>query len=132
MVARCTQPSNPAYAYYKAQGITVCDRWRDFGNFLADVGERPTLGHSIDRHPNKSGNYEPGNVRWATKKEQSNNRVDNTIVEFRGTKMALADLARLVNIPYERLRTRIVRKGWSVEEAVTAPYSKGRRRDLGY
>lgn len=56
-------------------GITVCERWRDsFENFLADMGERPSKAHSIDRFPNRDGNYEPGNCRWATAIEQSRNR----------------------------------------------------------
>lgn len=131
MVGRCTQPSSPAFAYYQSQGVTICERWRSFENFLADMGERPTLGHSIDRHPDMTGNYEPGNCRWATKKQQANNRKDNTFVEFRGTQMTIADLARFANVPYELLQKRIVRFKWPIEEAVTRPLSRGRRRDLG-
>jgi hypothetical protein len=55
------------------EDVTVCERWRSFENFLADMGERPP-GRSIDRWPNPAGNYEPGNCRWATHREQSLNK----------------------------------------------------------
>jgi hypothetical protein len=74
MKARCGNPNGANYANYGARGITICDRWiESFENFLADMGERPGPGHSLDRiDPN--GNYEPGNCRWATSKEQYENR----------------------------------------------------------
>jgi hypothetical protein len=74
MKARCYYPKNPDWRNYGGRGIAVCDRWRNsFENFLADMGPRPE-GKSIDRFPDKDGNYEPGNCRWATMKEQQNNR----------------------------------------------------------
>lgn len=72
MIQRCTNPKNHKYPNYGARGITVCERWLTFENFLADVGERPD-GLTLDRKDN-DGNYEPGNVRWATHKQQANNR----------------------------------------------------------
>lgn len=72
MKTRCFNPKCKAYKHYGGRGITVCKRWMNFENFLADMGERPE-GMSIDRFPNNDGNYEPGNCRWATQQQQSEN-----------------------------------------------------------
>lgn len=73
MLERCRNKNHHAYKDYGGRGITVCERWFKFENFFADMGRRPE-GRSIDRYPNKDGNYEPGNCRWATPKEQIDNR----------------------------------------------------------
>ncbi len=73
MRARCLRPSHPSYKNYGGRGVTVCDEWESFEQFLQDVGRRPGPGYSIDRVDNDGG-YEPGNVRWATVAQQAANK----------------------------------------------------------
>lgn len=70
MKQRCNDPNHGNYRYYGGRGIRICARWRNFALFVADMGPRPTPHHTVDRIDN-DGNYEPGNVRWATWKEQN-------------------------------------------------------------
>lgn len=73
MIQRCTNPKNKSFPNYGGRGVRVCERWLDFSNFLADMPERPSPEHTIDRQ-NNDGHYEPSNVRWATRTEQNRNR----------------------------------------------------------
>ena len=130
MISRCTQPSTPAFAHYKKRGITVCERWRDFENFLADMGLRQE-GLTLERIDNDRG-YEPGNCRWATRREQANNRVTNVRFEYSGRSFTFAELVRETGADKERLRSRLLRgKGgpWTVEAALTTPPRRGHRTD---
>ena len=72
MIRRCTDPAADSFEYYGARGISVCDRWLDFGSFFADMGPAPD-GKTLDRI-NPDGNYEPANCRWATSLEQASNK----------------------------------------------------------
>jgi len=77
MIYRCTNPKSNAYRWYGARGIKVCNRWlNSFEAFLKDAGKKPSPKYSIDRI-NVDGNYEPGNIKWATRKEQTNNQRNN-------------------------------------------------------
>lgn len=82
MMSRCYKPHDNRYGAYGARGIRVCERWHDFSNFYADMGDRPA-GRSIDRI-DVNGHYEPGNCRWATAKEQAHNTRTNRRIEMDG------------------------------------------------
>lgn len=89
MHGRCSNPRNKSYRLYGGRGVRVCERWHDFRLFLDDMGPRPTLAHSIDRI-DSNGNYEPGNCRWATPKEQSRNCRSNRMLTHGGETKTLS------------------------------------------
>lgn len=95
MRARCLNPSNHAFAYYGGRGITVCERWASFANFVEDMGPKPSSKHSIDRIDN-DGNYEPSNCRWATPREQAANRRSSVWITHAGKRMVAAEWARAI------------------------------------
>jgi hypothetical protein len=80
MFTRCENPKAPNFKYYGGRGIKICERWRDFDLFIADMGERPS-GTSLDRFPDGDGDYEPGNCRWATAHSQITNRSNGALTE---------------------------------------------------
>jgi hypothetical protein len=119
MKQRCYNPDNPSHRYYGARGITVCDRWKaSFEAFISDLGPRPD-GTSLDRI-DVNGNYEPGNCRWATPKEQANNKTDNRTVSYRGLTTNLKSLCEYVNVKYDLVRERL-NAGWSIDDAINQP-----------
>jgi hypothetical protein len=115
MRQRCFNPRHHAYADYGGRGVTVCERWADsFENFYADVGPRPK-GKSLDRYPDTNGHYEPCNVRWATQREQCNNKRNNVIVCFEGKTQTIVEWARELQVKPGALYAR-ARKGMSPKE----------------
>lgn len=107
MVQRCTLVTSNSYAGYGAKGITVDPRWLAFEAFLADMGERPA-GTSLDRWPNPTGNYEPGNCRWATPTEQSRNKSSGLLlVTARGETKCVAEWCSIQGLPQSRVYMRI-------------------------
>lgn len=118
--SRCGNPNVRQYANYGGRGISVCERWSDFENFVADMGPRPK-GFTLERIDN-DGNYEPSNCRWASRQDQNNNRRSNRIVEFRGERMSLGNAVQLsgATASYGSIKSRL-RRGWSLEDALAQP-----------
>lgn len=120
IMSRCYNKNRTSYQLYGALGIIVADRWHDFANFLADMGPRPSSKHTVDRFPNGDGNYEPGNCRWATMKEQGNNRKNNVLLTKDGKTQTARqweeELGLCSGLIYARLKL-----GWTEEEALSEP-----------
>lgn len=109
MRARCSNPRNRAWKYYGGRGIKVCERWDTFENFLADMGEKPP-GLTIDRRDNNQ-NYEPGNCRWATQKEQGRNSRHNRVIRHNGETRCLSEWGEVTGIKRATIWGRM-RRGW--------------------
>lgn len=104
IIQRCTNPARRSWKDYGGRGVTVCAAWRDFACFIADIGTAPSPAHSVDRvDPN--GNYEPGNCRWATRREQANNtRRTRFLTLPDGRRVSRADYARETGQSYWTVR----------------------------
>lgn len=122
MIRRCHSPKVPKYKSYGARGIVVCDAWRaDFWQFVQDVGPRPSTLHSLDRIDN-DGNYEPGNVRWATSQEQQTNRTSHRapyVVTIGGKTKTLYSLCKTSGVSRDAV-VKDIRRGVPAEEAFIA------------
>lgn len=116
MMERCTDPNCSQYKDYGGRGITVCERWRVPANFFEDMGDKPSPHHTLDRIEN-SGNYEPGNCRWATRKEQNNNTRRNRQVTVRGKRMTVTEAAERFGADIYDIRRRLL-AGGTIEEAL--------------
>lgn len=127
MRERCSSVNSRGWASYGAKGIRVDPRWDDFAAFLADMGPRPTAKHSLDRWPDGSGNYAPGNVRWATPSEQSRNRKSNVILEHEGRRATMAEWAERTGIDRGVIWHRL-HAGWAVERVLSTPVRSKRRK----
>lgn len=102
MRARCYNRTNPNFSNYGGRGVGICDRWRNsFENFIADMGVCPT-GLTIERI-NNDGNYEPGNCRWASRREQSGNKRNLVFIQLYGTRRFRAEWERALGLPLHAL-----------------------------
>ena len=126
-ITRCTKPHAKNFHHYGGRGITVHHSWlENFEKFYQDMGPPPTPKHTLDRKDN-DGNYEPGNCRWATQREQMNNTRHNVMLELWGERKSVTMWARdsrshdSVN---ERNLGKRIREGWPTLEAVTRPKSQ--------
>jgi hypothetical protein len=122
MIQRCTNPNHDAFDFYGGAGIKVCDRWRSFDNFQADMGE-PLPGYWLDREKNSIG-YEPGNCRWVTSKESASNRRQRGPVAG-----SIKDKARQAGLPYHVVYQRMKSGLWTEEHALSTPTGE---RNPGY
>ena len=121
MKARCHNKNHPRYKEWGGRGIKVCDEWRStFLSFYNHIGPRPSPNHSIDRINGDKG-YEPGNIRWATAKEQSNNRPTWChYLTFNGRTLNTTQWSEELGITREKIKDRI-RRGWSIEKTLSTP-----------
>ena len=116
MRSRCNNKNNAAYKDYGGRGISVDPRWDSFEAFLADMGQRPSSAHSLDRIDNNKG-YSPENCRWATWKEQQRNRRSNTVYTVDGVTASLAEHCERTGVKYATAHRRLS-VGASIEIAI--------------
>lgn len=126
MIQRCENRSNPIFCRYGGRGVKVCARWHRFELFLKDVGPRPGPEFSIDRFPNNDGNYEPGNVRWATRKQQARNMRSSLLIDIGGETKSLSEWSEISGILVSTIKSRII-LGWPPERLLAAPATKMQR-----
>ena len=123
MLDRCYNEEATSYIWYGARGIKVCPEWHDFETFFDFWGEPPFPGASIGRIDNDAG-YSPDNCRWEDQGQQNNNSVRSKWITWKGKTQTLRDWAREYNVGARRLSERL-RRGWSLERALTTPCPKG-------
>jgi len=115
MIQRCRNPSHKAYPNYGGRGISVCDRWKSFANFHADMGQMPE-GKSLDR-VDVNGNYEPANCRWATPSTQAANRRVTRIIEWDGERLPITAWDTKLGYSKGTIAERL-KSGWRLEDAM--------------
>lgn len=116
MRQRCEDPNVSAYKNYGGRGIKVCERWLDFANFIADMGQ--SEGGTIERRNNDKG-YSPENCYWASRKQQANNRRSNQVFLYAGKSLNIKQWSDKTGIPYFTLRSRLVILKWPTKRALT-------------
>lgn len=126
MFTRCYNPNEKVFRHYGAIGITVFAGWHGGAGFVRwrdYMGPRPSPLHEIDRI-NNDGHYEPGNVRWATRKQQCRNYSRNVFLEHDGLRLCLVEWSERTGLKQQTIRARVFRYGWSIEKALTTPLRK--------
>lgn len=133
MIQRCTNRKNSQWKHYGGKGVKVCDRWRNFDNFFADMGSRPP-GTSLDRI-DVNGDYTPSNCRWADRTTQARNSIQVVWVELGGVRKRLVEWCEELNISINTVRDRVKYKGMDYATALTTPiqhkYASTKRKRYG-
>lgn len=124
MRLRCSDPNHASFQRYGAKGITVCERWSSFKNFLEDMGSRPE-GMSLDRIRNDEG-YSPENCRWATRSEQQLNKNNTIRIDFDGKCLTLIELADAIGVSYGAIFLRYKKGDRGEQLARPGRYNSGR------
>jgi hypothetical protein len=118
MKNRCLYECTPGYDRYGGMGIKISDEWvHSFEKFLEDMGPKPTRHHSIDRFPDKDGDYCKENCRWATMKDQSRNRSSNTTITHNGKCLCIAEWSEITGLSHSVISRRL-RKGLPVNRVL--------------
>ncbi|MGX6999880.1 hypothetical protein [Caballeronia sp. KNU42] len=123
MHSRCSNPGSDDFENYGGRGISVCERWNSFENFLADMG-RPAYGMTIERDE-VNGMYEPNNCHWAGRKEQNRNKRTNQLLTYRGETMCLVEWAERIGVAYWTCHARL-RRGWTAQQIIETPVGGNR------
>lgn len=117
---RCFNSNAPEFKNYGGRGIKMCARWSaSFEAFLADMGRRPSIKHSIERVEN-DGDYEPGNCVWVLRREQARNKRNSVRLKYRGQVKLLVAWAEELGIDEATIRMRL-KRGWTVVKALSTP-----------
>lgn len=125
MKDRCDNPANPSYKNYGARGIGYVDRWKDFRNFVEDMGAQPFPGAQLDRR-NNDWHYSKENCQWVTAKQNMRNSTAVMRVTYNGKTRPLTEWCELLGLSASLMRSRL-RAGWSVERAFTTPNKTSRK-----
>lgn len=123
MKQRCLNVKNKKYKNYGGRGITVCERWMEFKNFIEDMGDRPKFS-SLERI-DVNGNYCKENCKWShSQEEQQNNRRDNKYFTYKSKTKKLKEWSRVTGINYSTLRSRIYTYNMTISDAIEIPIKR--------
>jgi hypothetical protein len=125
MKSRCSNPKTINFARYGGRGIKVCERWHNFDNFLADMGERPFSDAQIDRKDNDKG-YFKDNCTWSTRSQNRRNKSNCIMLTMDGETLPLITWAERLGIAYQTVKCRIRGMGWEAEKALKTPVNVSR------
>tara|TARA_R110002096_G_scaffold66682_1_gene162143 strand:- start:9361 stop:10032 length:672 start_codon:yes stop_codon:yes gene_type:complete len=129
MKKRCENPNSKDSKNYSERGISVCERWSKYENFIEDMGVKPSSEYTLERKDNDSG-YSPENCVWATRQEQNKNKRTNVTITIDGATKCLSDWAKESCVTRETIHAR-VKKGWSYEDAIMTPAGKTKLSEKG-